>query len=113
MILASVDTPAEATVSGATPGLTGQITVEAYDPTDGTTIIAPMAVGITEPRPGTYRTELTFPTAGTFIVRWLQPDTTAAEEPATVTAGPVPPTTPAGWRPTPDDVAALLRARTK
>lgn len=40
-------------ISDITPGLLGQITYELYDLT-GVAVTAPTAVGITEPRPGTY-----------------------------------------------------------
>jgi hypothetical protein len=112
MIVATVNTPVEVTVSGATPGLVDQITVEAYDPSDGTTIIAPTTSGITEPRPGTYRTVLTFTAAGALMVRWSEPDG-VAEEPARVTTTTTTvPDADAPWRPGVDEVATLLIART-
>lgn len=110
MIAAQVNVPFEAIATGASPGLAGVITVEIYDPSDGTSVLSPTTDGISEPRPGTYRVELTVATAGTFSVRWATDDG-VAEEPVSVTEGALPPV--GEVVPTSDDVAALLRARTK
>ena len=117
MISAVADTPFEAVVSGADTGLVGTITVEVYDPTTGTSVIAPTTVGITEPRSGTYRALLTVPDPGTLMVRWSYAGT-AAEEDLLVTALPVVPSESASTidpelvRPTVTEVSILERTRT-
>lgn len=103
--------PIELVVSGITPGLVGEIAIEAYDPTDGAVVLASRTTGITEPRAGTYRTALTFANPGEAIVRWTEPGGTFAEERVLVLA--VAPTPSGSYLPTTADVAALLRARTK
>lgn len=80
----------EALLTGSTPGLLGVLTVELYDPTDGTSIIAPDTVGITEPRPGTYRVALEAPAiAGSYLIRW-DAGADVAEEEVEVTTAPPP-----------------------
>lgn len=108
----------EAVVTGADPGLVGTITVEVYDPTNGATLVAPTLVGITEPRPGTYRVVLTAPASGTYMVRWSY-GANVAEEELVVTAayaapvtGTIPPVDPALVRPTVAEVSVLERTRT-
>lgn len=107
---AETNHPFEATAVGAPTGLVGTITVEIYDPTNGDSIVAPTTAGITEPRPGTYVVELTCPSAGTYAVRWSADGITAEE---TLDVADFPVADPDEIMPTPDDVAALLRARTK
>jgi hypothetical protein len=111
-MLTQAGQPFEAVALNAAPGLAGQLTVEVYDPTDGASIIAPTTVGITEPRPGSYRALLTVPVAGTYSIRWHTPDGASAEELLEVTAGPVVP--PAvDFRPTVADVALVTPAYTR
>lgn len=111
MIRAQTGVAFEALAIGAPVGQVGTLTVEVYDPSTGATLLAPTTAGITEPRPGTYRTILTAATAGTYSVRWALPSGAVAEEELVVSAFPVsdPPT---GIRPTVDEVAALERTRT-
>jgi hypothetical protein len=111
MIRAQHPDPYEAVVTGAPPGLVGQITVEVYDPTDGGTLIAPTTAGITEPRPGTYRVLLTGSTIGTFSVRWVTPDGKVAEEDLIISADA--PIDDEGVRPSLATMGSLMRARTK
>jgi hypothetical protein len=77
--------PFEAIADGAALSLVGEITVEIYDPSTGAVIVAPSAAGIAEPRPGTYRVELTCPSAGSYSIRWQSPSGEAAEENLLVT----------------------------
>lgn len=113
MITAVTGTQFEATSTGATPGLVGTITFEVYDPTDGTGIVAPRTSGITEPRPGTYRTADIVATAGSYMVRWTTPDGVAEEELIVGAAPTIPYTGSEVFIPVVGDVAAYLRARTK
>lgn len=90
MISAQVGEPFSATASGAATGLLGTITVEVYDPSDGSSVVAPTTSGIAEPRPGTYRASLTVSRVGKFLVRWATP-TSAAEEEVDVEVGGIAP----------------------
>jgi hypothetical protein len=80
MILAQVGKPFSTTASGAEEGMLGTITVEVYDPSDGSSVVAPTTSGITEPRPGSYHATLTVGRVGKFLVRWATPATAAEEE---------------------------------
>lgn len=90
MIYASANAPFEAIATGAPEGLVGTITVEVFDPSDGSTIVAASTSGISEPRPGVYVAILTVPSAGTYAVLWTLPDGGTAVEELTVQVGPVP-----------------------
>lgn len=115
MIAAIVGVAFEAVCVGAPTGLVGTITVEIYDPTDGSQIIAPHTAGITEPKPGTYRTAMTAVTVGSYMIRWQLPSGgAAAEEELLVTQFMEPiPDTGDFVKPTVEDIGALLRARTQ
>jgi len=103
MIYAVANHPFEALAAGAPIGLVGQITVEVFDPTDGSTIIPAQTSGITEPRPGTYVATLEVGTVGGYAVMWTLPGgDTAVEELAVAVDGiPLPPApiTTGGWAP--------------
>jgi hypothetical protein len=85
-------------------------TAEVYDPSTGDQIIAPTSVGLTEPRPGTWRIVFTVdvltPAGYPFRVRWtnLNGDTTEEDLTVVETNAATPSTA---------EVAALLHARTK
>lgn len=89
MIAAVANEPFEALLLGAPTGLGAALTVGVYDPSNGAQIIAATSVGITEPKPGTYRVELIVTVAGTFLVRW-ESGGVVVEEELTVTAS-IPP----------------------
>lgn len=116
MINAVAGVPFEALALGGTPGLVGTITVEVYDPSTGAGVVPATTVGITEPRPGTYRALLTVVDVGTFVVRW-DDGTRAAEDELVVAAAadvpvePLPPGAPP-WAPTVLEVASVTPAYT-
>lgn len=114
MIRAQRDTPFEALASGAPAGLVGSITVQVYDPTDASEILAPTAVGITEPRAGSYRVSLTVPVIGSFMVRWefLEGATPRRIEDELIVTETAPPE-PSVLDPTVQEVADLLFSRTR
>jgi hypothetical protein len=109
MISAVSGIPFEALALGAPAGLVGTVTVEVYDPSNGDVILEPTALGITEPRPGTYRALLTVGVVGTFLVRWDAAGATAEEDLA-VTAEPIPVPLPPDvpiWAPTVAEVGKV------
>lgn len=110
MIVAQPGIPFEILASEAPAGLVGTITAEVYDPTDASQVIAPFTAGITEPRPGTYRAQISVATAGTYRVRWTY-DGESAEEDLTVGGGGGA-IDPALVRPTVAEVSILERTRT-
>lgn len=103
MIQAQRNQPFQALVEGADTDIA---TYEVYDPANGDTIVAPSAVGLEEPREGTWVATLTIDTLGTFRIRWTDTDDDTTEEDLVVT--PVSAITPSV-----SEVAALLRARTR
>lgn len=109
MIETSAGSTFEAVAAGFDPGLLGTIGVSLEDG-DGAIVIARRITGIVEspPASGVYTTTLLAPAiAGTFTVIW-DDGTTFAPEQVEVAAS-------AGGGPVPsvDDVAVLMRARTK
>lgn len=96
MIQAVANQPFEAVLGGQPSGISAVLSVEVYDPTTGSTVIAPSGAGIIEPRPGTYRVSKTILTPGDYRIRWERTDTSAvlSEEEIFVSAGH--PATPAG-----------------
>jgi hypothetical protein len=107
--LAQVNVPFGVLAHGLAPGEVGSITVEVYDPTDGRSIVAPTAAGVTEPRPGSYYTTLVVTVPGSYSVRWVPSSGLASEDSLLVTVSPVP--VPGELRPTQEEVAALLYDR--
>lgn len=77
----------EARLNGVPAGLLQDptpLTFEIYDPSDGTSIIAPTSAAITEPRPGSYATRRTLAAGelgdGNLATRWVHPSFRPAEE---------------------------------
>lgn len=97
MIYARPDTAFEATLTNAAEGLVGVLTVEVYDPTDGSTVTAATAAGITEPRPGTYQYAGVAPTVeDSYLIRWDDQAGNVAEEELVVSGDPPVPVGPPG-----------------
>ncbi len=93
-------------------GQVGTITVEIYNPATAVSMFGPVTTGISEPRPGTYHTVLTFPAPGVYMVRWEVPSVDSTEEEAVVAPLGAPVIGGTGVA-TVADVASWLRARTK
>lgn len=105
--------PAEFLLVGAEPASAALLQLEVYDPSDGSTVVAPSGAGITEPRSGSYRALRTVPTPGSLMARWTLAGAPVAEEElearaAVATGPPV-----SSWRPNLADVAAVVPAYTR
>jgi hypothetical protein len=90
---AQVTIPFELLLPSQPAGIAGLLAIEIYDPSDGSSILAPSGTGITEPRPGSYRAQRIVSVVGSFVVRWTRSDTSVVllEQELIVTATAVEP----------------------